>query len=276
MWTLRGAPYAGGGRLYLIHPSSEGGEANPQAKTVSGPDGRFRFIVTRAEVEEADGKHRRGESRVVAVAAAFGPDWHDATGAGAGDLEMRLVQDVPIEGHVLDLEGRPVAGARVDVSRVASVKGGDLTAYIATVADGTEDGNGRLLDKRWEGRFPAASSRRSAPTPTGVSGWRDSARSGLSRWDVEGAAIENVTILAMTRAAKDVGGPGEKELGSGSGRLHGASFDLLVRPGRVITGVVRDKVTYRPIAGMWVSGRVTGDDGRFAIPGFAGRQKGTG
>ena len=50
-------------------------------------------------------RHRQGESRVVAVAAGFGPDWYDATEAGADDLEMRLVQDVPIEGHVLDHRG---------------------------------------------------------------------------------------------------------------------------------------------------------------------------
>ncbi len=272
-----GKPYAGAA-LYLVHPSSEGGEANPQAKAISGPDGRFRFTVTKAEVDQADGKHRRDESQVVAVAGGFGPDWHRAARAGVDDLEMRLVKDVPIEGHVLDLEGRPVAGARVNVEEVATVKGGDLTTYIATVADDTEDGNGRLLDNRWEGRFPGqpGSVRTDAGGRFRMAGFGGER---LVELGVEGTAIESVTILAMTRAAKDVGGPGEKALGKGSGRLHGAAFDLLVRPGRVITGVVRDKVTRRPIARMRVRSfdtsahAVTGEDGRFAIPGFGKDKK---
>ena len=50
---------------------------------------------------------------VAAVAAGYGPDWVALKEPGA-ELTLRLVKDdVPIKGRVLDLEGRPIAGATV-------------------------------------------------------------------------------------------------------------------------------------------------------------------
>ena len=267
-----GEPFAGAA-LYLIDPPLGAGEGESRPKATSGPDGRFRFAIPRAEIEDADEDEGWDGVQVLATADGFGPDWHAAPRDGADGLSLRLVKDVPLTGRVFDLEGRPVAGARVVVRGVATAKGDDLSAYVATVADGTEDGNGRLLARRWSGRFPG----QPEAVVTDADGrYRMGCFGGerLVEMGVEGPSIESLTLLAMTRVAKDVGGPGEKSLGSGSGRLHGAAFDLLVRPGRVITGIVRDKTTRRPIPGIRVgmlgiaAHSVTAEDGRFTVSGF--------
>ena len=54
-----------------------------------------------------------GRIHVVATAEGFGPSWTSLAGA-KGDVELRLVKDdVPIEGRLVSLEGRPLAGIEV-------------------------------------------------------------------------------------------------------------------------------------------------------------------
>ena len=242
-------------------------------RSTSGGDGRFRLEIPAARLDDpaADPGWRGAE--VVATAGGYGPAWVSVAKAREGEVTLKLVaDDVPLRGRVLDLEGRPVAGARIAVTRVATVKGGDLTPYLATVRDGTEDGNGHLLDDTWYGPFPG----RPASVTTGADGRFALAGFGRERlveMTAEAPSIQHVTFMAMTREAEAVGGSGEKSLGSGEGRVHGATFDLIVPPGRSITGVVRDKATKRPIPGMIIAGSraVTDAEGRFVAPGFVPR-----
>jgi hypothetical protein len=55
----------------------------------------------------------------------------------AANLTLRLVKDdVVIRGRILDLQGRPVAGAKVRIGDTLYVpKKGDLTAWIAALKD---------------------------------------------------------------------------------------------------------------------------------------------
>src|SRR5439155_224969 len=45
-------------------------------------------------------------------------------------------RDVPITGRIIDLEGRPVAGATVQITFITRAKGDDLTAWIEAVKRG--------------------------------------------------------------------------------------------------------------------------------------------
>jgi hypothetical protein len=88
---------------------------------------------------------------------------------------------------------------------------------------------------------------------------------------VEGPTIQSATITAMTRDAAAVATPKDAFAAK---TIYGATFDHLVPPGRALTGVVRDKRTGRPLAGVDVGGSGTNAraktdaEGRYSLTGF--------
>src|SRR5439155_26769238 len=52
------------------------------------------------------------------------------------DQGQTPARDVPITGRIIDLEGRPVAGATVQITFITRAKGDDLTAWIEAVKRG--------------------------------------------------------------------------------------------------------------------------------------------
>ena len=111
---------------------------------------------------------------VVASAPGFGPGWASAVRSPAhpGEMTIRLVEDgPPIEGRIVDLEGRPVAGARVKVERIwFARKGRCRTGYR-----GLGRRHRRALGRP---RPVAGDDRPPRPTPTADSAWRASAATG--------------------------------------------------------------------------------------------------
>ena len=66
---------------------------------------------------------------------------------------------------------------------------------------------------------------------------------------VEGPTIQSATITVMTRNAPAVSTPRDAFAPK---TVYGATFDHPIPPGRALTGVVRDKRTGRPLAGVYV------------------------
>ena len=107
----------------------------------TGPDGRFEFTVPKA---------KSGDQKVVVAAMAedHGAGWAEVpAGNQTDDLTVRLVNDdVPITGQVVDLEGKPVAGAILRVLEISAGPGGDLDSWLEA-AQGTK-GESRRLEKQ--------------------------------------------------------------------------------------------------------------------------------
>jgi RNA polymerase sigma factor (sigma-70 family) len=269
-----GQPKAGA-RLLLANRDPEAIAEFPTRAT-TGADGRFRFSVPKAEFDRLNGLATWQSAELVATADGCGPDWTPVQGEGKDDVTLRLVRDdVPIEGRVLDLQGRPVAGARIAVSRLQTARGEDLTAYIEDIRSGKDDGNGRRLEKWWWGPFPGRA--RSITTdPEGRFRLDGLGRERRVEITIEAPMIQSATVVAMTRTSGQIAGPNGQRphLDDASAGIYGARFEHLVPPGRTINGVVRDKATGEPIAGVDLSGRGTnhrttsGADGRFTLTGF--------
>ena len=124
-------------------------EIKPAPEATSGTAGQF---VMRVPPWRRNSAMRRRDAMfpwVVAWAPGFGPGWVSAVRepGAPGEVEIRLVEDGPtIEGRIVDLEGRPVAGARVKAGQVWFAREGNLTDWLAQAADGGVQGPWQGLD----------------------------------------------------------------------------------------------------------------------------------
>src|SRR5207249_3972587 len=115
-----------------LHAWSPKGEDRPPRATC-GEDGAFSFTFKRSDLGVIDPDNFGFQ--ILAAADGFGPGWVSLRGSDkATGLTLRLVKDVPIQGRLLDLNGKPVGGARLRVEHVQTYA--DVEALLQTVRDG--------------------------------------------------------------------------------------------------------------------------------------------
>ncbi|MHB1558389.1 MAG: M56 family metallopeptidase [Isosphaeraceae bacterium] len=209
---------------------------------------------------------------VVAQAPGFGPAWWDGSRDLPADKPLRLVRDdVPIEGRVIDLEGRPVAGATVQVRRlVAPQDMPEFEKWLAAMRP--KSGGNRPEYPGWSFlELTAGTPALWPPVHTDADGrfrLTGIGRDRIATLDVTGDAIAFQQIQVITR---DLGAtPIKGERASGTSLVdpdyHGARFTMIAQPGQAIEGTVRDARTKAPIAGVTVAvqtlaGTTTGVEG---------------
>jgi RNA polymerase sigma factor (sigma-70 family) len=276
-----------GAKLYLasgwLGPSSFA-----PVRATSGPDGRFRF---RARPRFPD-----DVGELVATAEGYGPGW--APAGARNDLTVRLARDdVPIAGKVVDLQGRPVRGARVRVLHLrTSLHPGadDLTPFLDTLKGKKYaspppecQSSGTATALRCE-EFPA--SQQAATTgPDGRFRLRGVGRERMVVALVEGPGIATQEVRIMTRATTTFHLLEDKNDPASSLDYYGATFTHVALPTRPVVGVVRDRDTRRPLAGVQVqsysrasqpsAGRalvetVTDAEGRYRLMGMPPKAQG--
>jgi RNA polymerase sigma factor (sigma-70 family) len=282
-----------GARVFVVPFHGDIKEAGPiRARTDSA--GRFAFDAADMTYTALDNLPARREGLVIATADGYAPDWFHSWGHATGSglrthwdpvkgaaLSLQLAKDdVPIRGRILDPEGRPLGGARVKVTRLQIPRGRDLGAYLDLVTK--EHALLISIDYERELHRPhllpgfIAEAQTDADgrfTLTGVG------RERLAGLSVSAPGFVESHVTVMTRDAPDVDVfPID---GKATSVIHGADFTVKLRQGRTIAGVVRDRDTREPIAGMSVGlGRakyprdgvfshrtVTDVNGRFKITG---------
>src|SRR5262249_4436548 len=151
-------PYTGRNSDPLFAPGP------PAPDATSDADGRFRFAMPEPGFETLQFQATWAHPTVAALAPGFGPAWASFTTAeGAGDLTLKLVRDdVPIEGRVVDLQGRPVPGVTIRPVGVYASAAEDLAVWEAAMsrskdlADGAPGKLSRFLELfRWGRDFSA-------------------------------------------------------------------------------------------------------------------------
>src|SRR5262249_48900906 len=174
------------------------------SRATSMGDGSFRLTVARAELDR--------NARLVATAAGHGPDWVVLPNTDQlGDLTLHLAaDDLPIDGRVLSLEGRPLAG---------------IAVWNVMVGKRAEGGGLGPWGGMWENRVhPAKSSQHDHGADVPLIGMRPEAlgvplstttdkdgafrltgfgRERMVSLDVRGPGIERRTLTILTRT--DVG-----------------------------------------------------------------------
>ena len=187
--------------------------------------------------------------------ARYGPSWVLLPRPEArADLTLQLVKDeVPIEGRILDLEGRPVPGATVTTDEIFATHGEDLTPVIKS---------GRLSDVPGEWKCLA-------PSIAGLPQTLTTDREGRFRLTgigreravslrISGPTIQTSDIFVTTRLDFDASPvrferpklPLADSPSMGVGPMvYPARFEHAVGPTKPIEGVVRDRATGRPLPG---------------------------
>jgi RNA polymerase sigma factor (sigma-70 family) len=285
-----GKPLAGA-KLYRAYGirAPQGFPAPARQRATTGADGRFQFTIAASEVPS----DRAEFIQIVAVAAGYGPAWVEGKEAIAkGELILRLVKDdVPINGRIIDLEARPIAGVTVGVFGIAAPAGEDLAPFVQALKDKRPVDINQFFDiNRF---FP-----KQLGGMLGVPGMPLTVTTGKDgRFTLRGAGRERViaVMLGGPNVASDLvmirTRPGPKYVVPDSPGseitfpVYGSEFDHPAAPPRPIAGTVRDHDTGKPLAGARVQfepflGEATTDkDGKYrinSVPSFvSGRRSAT-
>ncbi len=259
-----GSPFAGA-KLYLAVPYGDQKAAAVRATT--GKDGRFELTATRREFLPAGAPPDVdvfAYLQVVAAAEGHAPDWTPWNGRPPGEITLRLRRnDVTFDGRALDLQGKPLAGAKVRVLRLETTAEDDLADFLKAwraqrngnfvlsrlskvLTDVTLAGLPKTVTADAEGRFRL----------------RGAGAERIVVVSVEAPQVEHATLRLLPRPAAEVKAlsqePSEAMLRRGAMpplAAYGLRFDHLALPARVIRGVVRDKETGKPMKGVRIMGQ---------------------
>jgi RNA polymerase sigma factor (sigma-70 family) len=243
-----GKPVAGA-RLYLL-----GGKGSDKAvatvRATTGQDGRFRLSAA------------RDRQPLVAVADGYGPAWANDF-SKPGGLTLRLVaDDVPITGRILDLQGRPVAGVTLKPQALKAAPSGKLDAWLAATRT-RRDGIGLEYEQLSVGVWnPVLASLFPRVTTDADGRFRLNGvgRERVMALIVEGPTVETQEINFATRPGVNpfqLSEWGDEFPGGDHLRYYGADFTHVSPPCRPVAGVVRDRVTGKPVAGAVVRAEAT-------------------
>jgi protocatechuate 3,4-dioxygenase beta subunit len=244
---------------YSIRPSSFTPSRPAETYTpraTSGADGRFRFTLLRSDLDAKMLDASR--PAVLAVGKDYGPNWAViADDAEDAELNLKLVRDLPLNGRILDPEGKPLAGARLRVESVLDTSADNMTRHLRG-----EEGPA-IPWATWIGEFPG----QPAAFTTDEDGRFHAPGFGQDRevgLFVEAPDIWHTFLVAVTRPPDAMPNPRD---------IFRATFDYKATPGRHIRGVVRDKATGNPVPGVRIfdpssrPGAMTDKDGRYELLG---------
>jgi protocatechuate 3,4-dioxygenase beta subunit len=256
-----------GAKLYLRHQNLK----DPQnvARATSDKDGRYSFTFKRSILDNSIPE--ASWIQVIAVGDGFGADWtHYAKPAAQIEASFRLANDVPIGGRILDVNGKPVKGAKLRIEYTEAWV--DTEVFLQSVRDREWPRVGAM---HWSGPFPGQPGTLTTDADgrfrlTGVG------RDRVVRFQVQGPNIQWGPMRAIAREMKAPVEPRKIRFAEGPAFdvVYPATYDHVFQPSRLIRGVVRDKKTGRPVAGIAVHGYGTTDsattdaEGRFTLDGF--------
>jgi protocatechuate 3,4-dioxygenase beta subunit len=249
--------------VYALRWFWDFGDRKPLAQVKADATGRFEISYRKSQFFDAGRLEQWREADIVAFADGFGPGWVTYRGLSPNEEPtIRLVvDDVPIEGRIMDLEGNPVAGATIEMNYLNASKTEDLTEWLNAVRAGQSISTafehlGEMVPMfsagRWQGITTDADGRFRM---TGIG------RERQVKIDVKHPTIVTQTLPVLTRVTEPI-----EQLAYDSPRSHkeinyGARFEHAAAPSRPIEGVVRDAKTGGPIAGaeIW-SHRFAGEN----------------
>jgi RNA polymerase sigma factor (sigma-70 family) len=181
---------------------------------------------------------------IVTVTVVARPQEPAKTAAKAG------VSTTPVEGRIVDLEGRPVAGATISVKYVLSPPEGKLDVWIDEVKRLAKQpfGLNTMADPGPHAPFSATSDRDGRFRIEGMPS------DGIATAAISGPGIETSEVYILTRDVPTIRVKKPDLADAPMLIYYGARFDHVAAKARPIIGTIRDKDTGAPIAGVHITG----------------------
>jgi protocatechuate 3,4-dioxygenase beta subunit len=257
-----GKPFAGARVCVVgVYGGFAAGVKNvPVAETKSRADGSFEVEFSNATLERAAWGHSLIDAltTIVALGDGFGPAFAPLSKLSpGGEVLLKLVRDdIPVTGRILDLEGRPVVGAKISVRRIAAPQQGDLGGFLKLIADGEVRtfavfDSLVVLPEADNISFPVATSDAQGRFRlTGIG------RERYAEFAVSGPGIAYGEASVVTRPGAPLlmqeADPRMPIAAKVARRLFGAEIEFVALPSRPVTGLVRDTETGKPMPGVRV------------------------
>ena len=262
-------------------------ESKPSPQATAGPDGRFTIRVPKPGT--AVGLRLNYVARfpfLLARAPGFGPGWAEAIlrdGRPAEEVVTLTEGGAPIEGRIVDLEGRAVADATVKVNSLWFEEKGDLPGWIARARNGA-------VTNLWEGlqylRLERALAIEARTGPDGRFKLEGVGRDRVADLFVSGRGVATTQAYAFCRDEPEIRTQGKKVMMTMPLPfiVHAPRFQIALAPSKRVEGVARDKDSGKPIAGLeiraavfdennmvWTQGieAKTDAEGRYRLDGLA-------
>jgi RNA polymerase sigma factor (sigma-70 family) len=166
-----------------------------------------------------------------------------------------------IEGRIVDLEGRPVAGARIKVPGLWSAPDNDLGRWLERARDAGVNGP-------WEGLTWSGVNLTATTDAEGRFRLAGVGPEQLAEVLVSGPTIATARLYVAGRHEAEVRAMNHQGRTPTPIVFHARRFDLAVAPGKPIEGVIRDKDTGRPIAGLTLRAAAFEEDSFVPAPGI--------
>jgi RNA polymerase sigma factor (sigma-70 family) len=243
-----GQPVAGA-KVYMTHAWGYPHHPSPSPDyATSGPDGRFRFTVPKARFVD--------RATVVAAAAAnYGVGWVDVPAdAKRDDLTPRLAKDdVQITGQIVDLEGKPVSGATLRLLQICAAPQEDLGPFLEAVK--AKKGTRLQLEQQYLTRRTIAVPLQVRTDGEGRFRLKGIGPNRLVEVQLDGPTIVSQHLHMLTQAGEAItvteyAGKPEYNDPRKDTTYYGSNFRHVAAPTKPIVGVVRDKDTKKPLAGV--------------------------
>ncbi|MHC5540168.1 carboxypeptidase-like regulatory domain-containing protein, partial [Singulisphaera rosea] len=286
---LSGRPVSSWVRYHPFREAPDGAigsETPEQSDVLTDANGRFRLeLGARSKDEFPTDLPMR--YFVAASAPGYGFGMVEIGASGRPEV-IQLVEDLPLTGRIIDLEGRPVVGATIRPRWLWSPNNGDLSTRLRAYSrvESPQVHEIPSVNGWVEGMIP--------PAVTGADGRfhiEGLGRERILTALVEGPTIETAEFSIMTRRTETVRpmprleGPGGsyspyimRVVPSDLPQILGSNSDLIAARTQPVTGLVRDRETGRPLAGVEVGTShyiasthvkaTTDHDGRYRLVGL--------
>lgn len=239
------------GATVFVRTAIAGAEDKPLSTVTTDAAGHYEISFRWPALDDRIGA--KPEMLVVAASDGGAADWQYLKQEASQEVALRLPAEKSIEGRIVNAEGKPLPNVELSVDEIERYARETMEQVLADVNAGRSI---LRMYKDWRYGPPPG---QPAIVKTGVDGrFRMSGVSAntVVKLHVRGAGIRHATLAATTAAASTIRGPAppvDPPFPPQPGRvLYGSQFDYVAEPGRSIQGVVRDRASGRPVAGVKV------------------------